>query len=81
MNKGTAKHETTPTNLLPNMRNKLNVGKKYHSGSISTGVENAFEGLLKPKGSKIASNAIKETVPMITTGNTYRMSLGQAGSP
>ena len=30
--KGTAAIATTPNNLLGNTRNKLNVGKKYHSG-------------------------------------------------
>jgi hypothetical protein len=27
----------TPNNLFGNTRNKLNVGKKYHSGKISKG--------------------------------------------
>ena len=30
--KGTAAIANTPNNLLGNTRNKLNVGKKYHSG-------------------------------------------------
>ena len=40
---GTAAIEKTPNNLFGNTRNKLNVGKKYHSGKIS-GVCNEFAG-------------------------------------
>jgi len=35
---GTAAIANTPNNLLGKTRNKLNVGKKYHSGKISNGV-------------------------------------------
>ena len=35
---GTAAIANTPNNLLGKTRNKLNVGKKYHSGKISKGV-------------------------------------------
>ena len=31
---GTAAIDNTPNNLFGNTRNKLNVGKKYHSGKI-----------------------------------------------
>jgi hypothetical protein len=41
---GTAAIERTPNNLLGKTRNKLNVGKKYHSGKISNGVANGFAG-------------------------------------
>lgn len=34
---GTAAIAKTPNNLFGNTRNKLNVGKKYHSGKISIG--------------------------------------------
>ena len=37
---GTAAIAITPSNLLGSTRNKLNVGKKYHSGKISKGVAN-----------------------------------------
>ena len=41
---GTAAIANTPNNLLGNTRNKLNVGKKYHSGKISNGVLNGSAG-------------------------------------
>ena len=41
---GTAAIANTPNNLLGNTRNKLNVGKKYHSGKISKGVLNGSAG-------------------------------------
>jgi hypothetical protein len=41
---GTAAIARTPNNLLGNTRNKLNVGKKYHSGKISNGVLNGSAG-------------------------------------
>jgi hypothetical protein len=42
---GTAAIARTPNNLLGNTRNKLNVGKKYHSGKISNGVLNGSAAL------------------------------------
>ena len=41
---GTAAIANTPNNLLGNTRNRLNVGKKYHSGKISKGVLNGSAG-------------------------------------
>ena len=41
---GTAAIAKTPNNLLGNIRNKLKVGKKYHSGKISSGVLNGSAG-------------------------------------
>ena len=49
---GTAAIDATPNNLFGKTRNKLNVGKKYHSGKISNGVANGFAGSPKPDGSK-----------------------------
>jgi hypothetical protein len=78
---GTAAIASTPSNLFGKTRNKLNVGKKYHSGKISKGVANgsAFspsaEGSRTPKPIRIAK------VPNITTGKIYNKSFGQAGSP
>ena len=39
---GTAAIASTPSNLFGNTRNKLKVGKKYHSGKISNGVAKGF---------------------------------------
>ena len=41
---GTAAIAKTPNNLFGKTRNKLKVGKKYHSGKISNGVLNGSAG-------------------------------------
>ena len=41
---GTAAIANTPSNLFGKIRNKLKVGKKYHSGKISNGVANGSAG-------------------------------------
>ena len=41
---GTAAIAITPNNLFGNTRSKLKVGKKYHSGKISSGVLNGSAG-------------------------------------
>ena len=41
---GTEAIAKTPNNLFGKTRNKLNVGKKYHSGKISKGVLNGSAG-------------------------------------
>ena len=65
---GTAAIERTPNNLLGNTRNKLNVGKKYHSGKISNGVANGFAGSPNDDGAKTA----KPTAQAKGTKNTNR---------
>ena len=67
---GTAAIERTPSNLLGNTRNKLNVGKKYHSGKISSGVANGFAGSPNPDGSRTESPIRQANVPKITIGKT-----------
>jgi hypothetical protein len=62
-------------------RNKLNVGKKYHSGKISNGVANGSARSPKAEGSNTAKPIRIANVPRITTGNIYSRSFGQAGSP
>ena len=49
---GTAAIENTPSNLFGITRNKLNVGKKYHSGKISNGVANGSAGSPNVVGSR-----------------------------
>ena len=73
---GTAAIESTPSNLLGKTLNKLNVGKKYHSGKISSGVANGFAGSPKPDGSKTANPITQANVPKITTGKIYKRSFG-----
>ena len=68
-------------NLDGKMRNRLKVGKKYHSGRISNGVAKGFALIPKLTGDTVDNPAIQEHTPRITIGNMYRMSLGHAGSP
>ena len=76
---GTAAIANTPNNLLGNTRNKLNVGKKYHSGKISNGVLNGSAGSPIWVGAKTANPTTHESVPNIVKGNTYSKSFGHAG--
>jgi hypothetical protein len=78
---GTAAIESTPNNLLGKTRNKLNVGKKYHSGKISRGVANGLAGSPNPDGSKTDKPITQANVPKITIGKMYKRSFGHAGSP
>jgi hypothetical protein len=70
-----------PINLSRSTRRRLNVAKRYHSGSISKGVENGWAGRLIFKGSLTASPDMHELTPKITIGNMYKISLGHPGSP
>ena len=79
--KGKYTMDKIPINLSDKIRNKLNVGKRYHSGRISNGVENGLAFSLMFKGSATAKPMIKDKIPKITTGKMYRISLGHAGSP
>ena len=51
---GTAAIAKTPNNLFGKIRNKLKVGKKYHSGKISNGVAN---------GSAFSPNGVGSKTP------------------
>ena len=78
---GTAAIDRTPISLLGITLNKLNVGKKYHSGNISSGVANGLAGSPNAVGSKMARPTLQAIVAKMTTVNIYSKSLGQAGSP
>lgn len=76
---GTAAIAKTPNNLFGNTRNKLNVGKKYHSGKISNGVLNGSAGSPNCVGANTDSPTTQVNIPNIVTGNTYNRSFGHAG--
>ena len=76
---GTAAIDSTPKSLLGITLNKLKVGKKYHSGSISRGVANGSAFSPIGEGESTARPIIHDRVPKITTGKIYNRSLGQAG--
>ena len=76
---GTAAIDPTPINLFGITRNKLNVGKKYHSGKISNGVANGSAFSPNGVGSKTPRPIQHEIVPKIHTGKMYSKSFGQAG--
>ena len=78
---GTAAIDSTPISLFGMTLNRLNVGKKYHSGRISKGVAKGLAGSPITEGSRTASPTSQAIVPKITTVNIYNNSLGQAGSP
>ena len=71
----------TPMSLFGNTLRRLNDGRKYHSGRISSGVENAFEGQINDNGANTDNPRDIPSVPRITDGKTYNMSFGHAGSP
>ena len=78
---GTAAIANTPNNLFGKTRNKLNVGKKYHSGKISNGVLNGSAGSPICVGAITPKPIQHANVPKIQIGNTYNKSFGHAGSP
>nr|YP_009497688.1 cytochrome b6/f complex subunit IV [Acanthoceras zachariasii]AWT40401.1 cytochrome b6/f complex subunit IV [Acanthoceras zachariasii] len=79
--KGTAAIASTPNNLFGKTLNKLNVGKKYHSGKISNGVLNGSAGSPNCVGDITPKPIQQANVPKIQTGKTYNKSFGHAGSP
>jgi hypothetical protein len=64
-----------PNNLLGNTRNKLNVGKKYHSGKISNGVLNGSAGSLIV-GARTDNPTTHANAPNIVRGKIYKISFG-----
>ena len=52
---GKYKIDKIPINLSDKIRNRLNVGKRYHSGRISNGVAKGLALILIFKGSVIAN--------------------------
>jgi len=76
---GTAAIAKTPNNLFGNTRNKLNVGKKYHSGKISNGVLNGSAGSPICVGANTDNPTIQAIVPNIVSGKMYKISFGHAG--
>ena len=65
---GTAAIDKTPSNLFGITRNKLNVGKKYHSGKISKGVAKGSARSPNGVGVKTPRPIQHEIVPKIQTG-------------
>ena len=64
------------------MRNKLNDARRYHSGTISNGVEKPFEEEIISKGELMDKPNIKMGNALrMTTAKMYRISFGHAGSP
>ena len=65
---GTAAIAKLPNNLFGSTRNKLNVGKKYHSGKISKGVLNGSAGSPNCVGAITAKPIQQANVPKIQQG-------------
>ena len=66
---GTAAILKTPRSLFGITRSKLKVGKKYHSGRISSGVANGSAFSPRAEGSRTERPTRQAIVPRITTGN------------
>ena len=71
----------TPIPLEVTIRNKLKHSRRYHSGTISNGVEKAFEQDIISKGQAIDKPNISTPKPYIRTANMYTISFGHAASP
>ena len=65
---GTAAIEPTPSNLFGITRSRLKVGKKYHSGKISSGVAKGSAFSPNGVGSKTPRPIQHAIVPKIQTG-------------
>lgn len=76
---GTDAIANTPNNLFGKTRNKLNVGKKYHSGKISKGVLNGSAGSPICVGANVAKPTQHAKIPNIVKGKIYKRSFGHAG--
>ena len=76
---GTAAIDSTPSNLFGITLNKLKVGKKYHSGRISSGVANGSAFSPKGEGERTDNPITQDKGPNMQTGNIYKRSLVQAG--
>lgn len=76
---GTAAIDNTPSSLFGITLNKLKVGKKYHSGRISSGVANGSAFSPSGEGDRTDNPITQARVPNMHTGNIYKRSLGQAG--
>ena len=78
---GTINIKVTPNSLLGIVRRSWNVGKKYHSGRISSGVAKGFASFPIEIGSSTDKLITQINVLKITIGKIYRRSFGHAGSP
>jgi len=72
--------DSTPRSLEGVILNKLKDTRRYHSGSISRGVDNPFDIHIISSGWIRDTPNIDTTTPKISTGNMYKMSFGHAGS-
>ena len=73
--------DNTPNSLDGVILSRLKLTRKYHSGTISKGVDNPLDVHIISSGWPRDTPNIEVTTPGMSTGNTYRMSFGHAGSP
>ena len=72
--------DSTPNSLDGVILNKLKEARRYHSGTISRGVDNPFDLHIISNGCMIDTPNIDATTPKMSTGNMYKISFGNAGS-
>ena len=73
--------DSTPNSLDGVILNRLKLTRRYHSGTISKGVANPLDVHIISRGWLKDTPNIDVTTPKMSTGNTYRISFGHAGSP
>jgi hypothetical protein len=66
--------DSTPSSLDGVILNKLKDTRRYHSGTISRGVDNPFDLHIISSGWMRDTPNIDATTPKISTGNMYKMS-------
>tara|TARA_B110000459_G_C16202508_1_gene312865 strand:- start:46 stop:300 length:255 start_codon:yes stop_codon:yes gene_type:complete len=72
--------DNTPNSFDGVILNRLKLGRRYHSGTISRGVDNPFDLYIISSGCISDIPSIRVTTANISTGNIYSISFGHAGS-
>lgn len=78
---GSEAMEITPMIFEGRTLNRSKLAKKYHSGKISSGVAKGFAFSATLYGWPTDRPNVMAIDSKITTGNMYKISFGQAGSP
>ena len=72
--------DNTPNSFDGVILNKLKLSRRYHSGTISNGVDNPFDLYIISSGCIRDTPNIDVITPNISTGKMYSISFGHAGS-
>ena len=72
--------DKTPNSFDGVILSRLKLSRRYHSGTISKGVENPFDLYMISSGCMSEIPNMRVTTANISTGKIYSMSFGHAGS-